>query len=153
MNSRRFGWTELHPLPQTMEQQGCGLASAKSGLAALREFNSAYPRFGSFSANPLIQPARRWSAAPPDSGHNAEPKRPPVGARQQKSIRYSITSLACASRHPKSVSSLLNALTAASPTNKPSSTKSPPGEHEHNVDHTKSDWHHHWSLLMGLAFL
>jgi hypothetical protein len=39
--------TELHPLPQTMERQGCGLASTKSGLAALREFNSAYRRFGS----------------------------------------------------------------------------------------------------------
>ena len=39
--------TELHPLPQTMERQGCGLASTKSGLAALRDFDAAFDRFGS----------------------------------------------------------------------------------------------------------
>ena len=39
--------TELHPLPQTIERQGRGLASIKSGLAALRDFDAAFDRFGS----------------------------------------------------------------------------------------------------------
>jgi hypothetical protein len=30
--------TKLHPLPQTMERQDSGLASTKSGFAALRDF-------------------------------------------------------------------------------------------------------------------
>jgi hypothetical protein len=39
--------TELHPLPQTMERQDSGLASTKSGLAALRDFDAAFGRFAS----------------------------------------------------------------------------------------------------------
>jgi hypothetical protein len=39
--------TELHPLPQTRERQDSGLASIKSGLAAVRDFALAGVRSGS----------------------------------------------------------------------------------------------------------
>ena len=38
---------ELHPLPPTVERQDSGLASIKSGLVALRDFDAALDRFGS----------------------------------------------------------------------------------------------------------
>jgi hypothetical protein len=50
---------ELHPLSPVMEQQDSALASIKSGLVALRDFGSAYRRFGSqpaFTASQHIQP-------------------------------------------------------------------------------------------------
>jgi hypothetical protein len=36
---------KLHPLPPTVERQDSGLASIKSGLAALRDFDAAFGRF------------------------------------------------------------------------------------------------------------
>jgi hypothetical protein len=42
-----FQLTKLHPLPPTVERQNSGLASIKSGLAALRDFDAARDRFGS----------------------------------------------------------------------------------------------------------
>ena len=41
--------TELHPLPQAMERQECGLPSIKSGLAALRDFDPDNVRLGSIT--------------------------------------------------------------------------------------------------------
>src|SRR6516225_963751 len=38
---------ELHRLPQTKGGKDNGLASTKSGLAALRDFDAAFDRFGS----------------------------------------------------------------------------------------------------------
>jgi hypothetical protein len=40
--------TELHPPPLTMERQDSGLASIESALAALRDFDAAFDRFGSW---------------------------------------------------------------------------------------------------------
>jgi hypothetical protein len=39
--------TGLHSLPPIMSGKHIGLASIKSGLAALRDFDPAYRRFGS----------------------------------------------------------------------------------------------------------
>jgi hypothetical protein len=60
--------TELHPLPQTMERQGERIGKHQVRLAALRDFDAAFDRFGSSAPDlALWRPpsARTWSAARP----------------------------------------------------------------------------------------
>jgi hypothetical protein len=64
--------TELHPLPKPWSGKDSGLASPKSGLAALRDFDAAFDRFGRLEPVEVLQLeqiAEKLSSAFGDNHH------------------------------------------------------------------------------------
>jgi hypothetical protein len=57
--------TECIRCPKPWSGKGNGLASTKSGLAALRDFDAAFDRFGSNASRRYARDARGMSAMPP----------------------------------------------------------------------------------------
>jgi DDE superfamily endonuclease len=64
-----------------------------------------------------------------------------AGRAIQMALHFKSTAVGSIWRSPNSASYRPSASTAASPTNKLSSTKSPPGSTTRNANHTKANWH------------